>query len=124
MTVRRLGGDDEGVLELLARDEADFDVEGRSEAKEPLARDDARAFLGDANVLFWVAEHDGDVVGFLSCQLVRKRAGAPELLLYERRRRRLLSRLWLCGLRRTSHVPDARRPRGVKPPLPRWRKGV
>jgi ribosomal protein S18 acetylase RimI-like enzyme len=83
VTVRRLGGDDDGVLALLASDEADFDVDGRSEAQEPLARDEARAFLGDANTLFWVAERDGDVVGFLSCQLVRKRAAAPELLLYE-----------------------------------------
>jgi ribosomal protein S18 acetylase RimI-like enzyme len=82
-TVRRLAADEDAILERLARDEADFDVDGRSEAKEPLARDAARAFLGDANVLFWVAEQDGDVVGFLSCQLVRKRAEPPELLLYE-----------------------------------------
>ena len=83
MTVRRLAADEHAILASLARDEADFDVAGRSDAKDPLAREDARAFLADGNVLFWVAEHDGEVVGFLSCQLVRRRAAPPELLLYE-----------------------------------------
>ena len=83
VTVRPLAADEDAILALLARDDADFDVEERSAAKEPLARDDARAFLADANVLFWVVESEGDVVGFLSCQLVRRRAAPPELLLYE-----------------------------------------
>lgn len=83
MTVRRLGGDDHGVLATLARDDADFDVDDRGRAREPSAPEVARAFLDDANVLFWIAERDDDVVGFLSCQLIRRRAAPPELLLYE-----------------------------------------
>jgi len=86
-TVRRLGANDTAVLAALARDEADFDVAGRSEARAPPDDAAARAFLADDNALVWVAEEaDGDagaVVGFLSCQLVRRRAAAPELLLYE-----------------------------------------
>jgi ribosomal protein S18 acetylase RimI-like enzyme len=80
--VRRIGSGDEAVLELLARDESDFDVAGRSAAR-PLPAEAARDFLADDNVLFWIAEAAGDVIGFLSCQLVRRRADAPELLLYE-----------------------------------------
>jgi aminoglycoside 6'-N-acetyltransferase I len=83
LAIRRLGSDDDAILALLARDEADFDLADRSHARAPLPRDDARAFLGDANVLFFVAERDGAVVGFLSCQLIRRRDQAPELLLYE-----------------------------------------
>jgi ribosomal protein S18 acetylase RimI-like enzyme len=82
-SVRRLDGSGVELLALLAREEPDFDVEGRSEPSEPLSRDAARAFLDDPNVLFFVAEDAGQLVGFLSCQLVRRRNDAPELLLYE-----------------------------------------
>jgi ribosomal protein S18 acetylase RimI-like enzyme len=86
--VRRLGASDPAVLAALARDEADFDVAGRSAPRAALHDAAARAFLADDNVLFWVAEgaggeDTGAVIGFLSCQLVRRRADAPELLLYE-----------------------------------------
>jgi ribosomal protein S18 acetylase RimI-like enzyme len=80
--IRKLDGHDEAILALIARDEPDFDVTGRSDASEP-PPELARAFLDDPNVLFWIAEDAGAVVGFLSCQLVRRRAEAPELLLYE-----------------------------------------
>jgi ribosomal protein S18 acetylase RimI-like enzyme len=97
VTVRRLDGSDEAVLARIARDERDFDVDGRSDARAPLASAAARAFLDDPNVLFWIAEDAGEVVGFLSCQLIRRRDDAPELLLYEigvrsRRRRRGVGR--------------------------------
>jgi ribosomal protein S18 acetylase RimI-like enzyme len=82
-SVRRLDGDGAEILAVLARDERDFDVEGRSEPGEPLAVDAARAFLDDPSVLFFVAEDAGQVLGFLSCQLIRRRAAEPELLLYE-----------------------------------------
>ncbi len=83
LTIRRLDGDDDHLLALLARDEADFDVDDRGAARAPARRELARAFLADANTLFWIAERDDELVGFLSCQLVRKRADPPELLLYE-----------------------------------------
>jgi ribosomal protein S18 acetylase RimI-like enzyme len=81
--IRRLGPDDEAILSLLARDEADFDLDERSLPSVPLPLAAARAFLGDPNVLFWVSEGAAGVVGFLSCQLVRRRDQPPELLLYE-----------------------------------------
>jgi ribosomal protein S18 acetylase RimI-like enzyme len=81
MNVRRLQEDDHALLALLAASEEDFDVAGRSESRAPLAEEEARAFL--KNALFWVAEKGGELWGFLSCQLIRKRAEAPELLLYE-----------------------------------------
>ncbi len=84
LSIRRLGAGDEAVLAHLARADADFDIDGRGHARAPLAADAARAFLADDHVLVWIAESDGDaVLGFLSCQLVRRRAAPPELLLYE-----------------------------------------
>lgn len=83
LAIRRIGPDDEAVLALLARDEPDFDIDERSQPSAPLPAAEARAFLGDPNVLFWIAERDHDVVGFLSCQLVRRRDQPAELLLYE-----------------------------------------
>jgi ribosomal protein S18 acetylase RimI-like enzyme len=82
--IRRLGPDDTALLATIARDDADFDVEGRGGERTPLSDDAARAFLADEHVLFWIAEGEGGAVdGFLSCQLIRKRAAPPELLLYE-----------------------------------------
>lgn len=83
VAIRRIGPDDEAVLALLARDEPDFDLDDRSAPSVPLPAAAARAFLGDANVLFWIAESADDVVGFLSCQIVRRRDEPAELLLYE-----------------------------------------
>lgn len=83
LAIRRLKFDDEAVLALLARDEPDFDIDARSAPSAPLSPAAARAFLGDPNVLFWIAERDEDIVGFLSCQLVRRRDQPAELLLYE-----------------------------------------
>lgn len=83
IAIRRLTSDDEEILALLARDDEDFDVDDRGKERAPLPSAVARQFLGDANVLVWIAEEGAAVVGFLSCQLVRRRADAPELLLYE-----------------------------------------
>jgi GNAT superfamily N-acetyltransferase len=84
MMVRRLGPGDEGILALLARDESDFDVEGRDHEREPLAPEAARTYLSDPAVLHWVAEEGGEVIGFAYGHALRKRAGAPrEFLLYE-----------------------------------------
>lgn len=40
--------------------------------------------VDDPSVLHWVAEHDGEVVGFLYCYLERRRTRDPfQVLLYE-----------------------------------------
>jgi GNAT superfamily N-acetyltransferase len=85
--VRRLGPGDEHVLELLARDDDDFDLDDRGAPREPLTADQATAFLDDPAVLAWIAharDEDRDPLGFMYCHVLRKRAGAPrEVLLYE-----------------------------------------
>ncbi len=81
--IRRLAEADVAALATLARDEPDFDVDGRSAPRPALADGSARALLADPGVLFWVAEDAGAIAGFLWCQLIRRRAAAPELLLYE-----------------------------------------
>jgi ribosomal protein S18 acetylase RimI-like enzyme len=83
-SVRRLGPGDEPILELLAREDGDFDVEGRPASRQPLDRETERAYLSDPAVLHWVAEDRGAVLGALSAHLLRKRVGAAtEVLLYE-----------------------------------------
>lgn len=83
-SIRRLGPGDEAVLELLATEDADFDLDGRSEALRPLEPAAARRYLANPAVLHWVAVEDGSVTGFLYCLLVPLRSGAgQELLLYE-----------------------------------------
>jgi GNAT superfamily N-acetyltransferase len=82
--IRRLGPGDEGVLAVLAADEADFDLEEGSGPREPVTGADAAAYLGDPSVLHWVAEEEGVVVGHLLAYLERRRAGPPrQVLLYE-----------------------------------------
>jgi len=82
--IRRLGPDDVAVLILLAREDEDFDIEGRGHERKPLSPEAARAFLADPRVLTWVAEVEGSVVGFLSAHHLRLRSGeGSEALLYE-----------------------------------------
>ena len=84
LSVRRLGPEDGPVLEMLAREDGDFDVPGRGGPRAPLDREAARAYLGDTQVLHWVAEEGGTVAGHLQCHLLRRRAGdSVEILLYE-----------------------------------------
>ena len=93
VTIRRLGLGDEAMLELLAREEPDFDVDQRGRPGTPLAPDEARRFLEDQAVLFWVALDDTRVVGFLQCLVVPLRVGVGrEVLLYEIGVRRLWRR--------------------------------
>jgi ribosomal protein S18 acetylase RimI-like enzyme len=83
-SVRRLGPGDEPILDLLAREDGDFDVEGRSGPRKPLDRETARTYLCDPGVLHWVAEDGRAVLGAMSAHLLRKRVGDPaEVLLYE-----------------------------------------
>ncbi|MBV9879164.1 MAG: GNAT family N-acetyltransferase [Gemmatirosa sp.] len=84
VTVRRLGPGDEDVLALLAREDADFDLDGRSGSAEPLGAEHARRFLANPAVLQWIAAEGDHVVGLLLCIIVPLRSGAgEELLLYE-----------------------------------------
>jgi ribosomal protein S18 acetylase RimI-like enzyme len=82
--IRRLGPGDEAVLELLAAEDADFDLDGRSGPLPPLEPARARRYLANPAVLLWVAVEDDRILGFLYCVLVPLRSGAgQELLLYE-----------------------------------------
>ena len=82
--IRKLQFGDEQVLQVLAIQNPDFDVEGRGKPLEPLSDTDARAFLKNDDVLYWVAFEDSDPVGFLYCISVPLRASpGRELLLYE-----------------------------------------
>ena len=84
VSIRRLGPGDEATLDLLAAQDADFDLDGRGKphrALEPLA---AARFLANPAVLFWVAVAEDEVIGFLYCLHVPLRSGGGhELLLYE-----------------------------------------
>lgn len=84
VSIKRLGPGDEATLELLARDDADFDLDGRGEPLTPLKPGSARAYLASPSVLHWVASENGVVIGFLYCVHVLLRSDpGQELLLYE-----------------------------------------
>jgi ribosomal protein S18 acetylase RimI-like enzyme len=84
LQIKRLGPGDEATLDLLAREDADFDLEGRGAPLAPLKPGMARAYLASPSVLHWVALEESVVTGFLYCShlLLRSDAG-QELLLYE-----------------------------------------
>ena len=83
-SVRRLRPGDEAVLALLAREDADFDLEDRGKPIVPLAPEAARSFLAEAGIFACVAEEAGLPAGFLYGHRLLKRAGdAGEALLYE-----------------------------------------
>jgi len=94
-SIRRLASGDEAVVTLLAKQEADFDLDERGEPLQLLTPEAARDYLADPNVLHWVAEEVADeaaegaaaakvVVGHLLCHQLRMRAATPaELVLYE-----------------------------------------
>lgn len=82
--LRRLGPADAQVLELLAVDDADFDLDGRPGARTPLGRDGAQAYLCHPQVLHWVASADRVVVGSLACHVLpMRKQPVREVLLYE-----------------------------------------
>lgn len=84
ISVRRLMRGDEAAIEQLVREDADFDIDGRGGDEEPLSAAEASRFLEDPAVLFWVAEADGVIGGFLFCHVLSMRhRPARELLLYE-----------------------------------------
>jgi GNAT superfamily N-acetyltransferase len=82
--VRRLGPGDEAILNLLATDDADFDIAGRGGPQPSLDPEAARHYLANPAVLHWIVAEDAAVVGSLYCILLPLRTGAgSELLLYE-----------------------------------------
>jgi GNAT superfamily N-acetyltransferase len=84
ISIRRLEPGDEDIVALLAREEADFDLDGRGSPLQPLAPDAARRYLENPVVLQWVAVDGDEVVGDLLCFRLPLRAGeGEELLLYE-----------------------------------------
>jgi GNAT superfamily N-acetyltransferase len=84
ISIRRLGPGDEAILTLLAREEADFDLDGRGAPLQPLAPDAAGRYLENPVVVQWVALDGEEVVGDLLCFRLPLRAGeGEELLLYE-----------------------------------------
>jgi GNAT superfamily N-acetyltransferase len=84
LSIKRLGPGDEAILELLAREDADFDLEGRGEPLEPLKPIMAQRYLATPAVLHWVAVEGEVITGFLYCLHLPLRSGdGHELLLYE-----------------------------------------
>jgi ribosomal protein S18 acetylase RimI-like enzyme len=84
ISIKRLGAGDETILEFLALHDAEFDVEDRSVAGQPLSPEKAKRFLEHPDMLFWVAFSSNAVVGFLQCNIILLRSNeALELLLYE-----------------------------------------
>lgn len=84
ITIRRLGPGDERVLELLAAEDADFDLPGRGAPRTPLSDGAAMEYLAEPSVLHWIAEDGTAVAGHVLCYLERRRAGDErQVLLYE-----------------------------------------
>jgi ribosomal protein S18 acetylase RimI-like enzyme len=84
VSIRRLGPGDEPMLELLAMEDADFDLDERGAPLRPLDPVGARTYLANPAVLHWVAEEGNRVTGHLYCVLLPLRTGSgQELLLYE-----------------------------------------
>ena len=84
ISIRRLNENDFSVLQMLAAEDGDFDIEGRSESIEAPHPVRARDYLGNSDVLFWVS-HEGEIVtGFLQCLVLPIRTGrGREVLVYE-----------------------------------------
>jgi len=84
VSIRRLGPGDEAILELLAREDEDFDLRGRGQPLEPLKPVMAQRYLANPAVLHWVAQTGETIVGFLYCVHLPLRSGiGHEVLLYE-----------------------------------------
>jgi ribosomal protein S18 acetylase RimI-like enzyme len=82
--IRRLGPGDEQILDILALEDEDFDLDDRGAPRELLSPAAAHDYLADPHVVHWVAERSGIVLGHLYGHVLRKRAGAPaEMILYE-----------------------------------------
>ena len=82
--VRRLTPGDEGILALLAREEAEFDLEPRGAPAKSLEPAAARRYLENPAALQWAAFVGDEIVGHLQCIVLPLRAGEEcELLLHD-----------------------------------------
>jgi ribosomal protein S18 acetylase RimI-like enzyme len=82
--IRRLNSNDTKTLSLLAREDADFDVQNRGKGLDPLDEEAARGYLANPSLLHWVVEDEGAVIGYLCGYVLPLRAGGVvEFLLYE-----------------------------------------
>ena len=55
VSIKRLGPGDEAIVALLSEEDADFDLEGRGSALEPLGPSAVQRYLANPSVLHWVA---------------------------------------------------------------------
>ena len=84
ISIDRLCPGDEWILEHLAVNEADFDLDGRGAPLRPLDPPAAHRYLANPAVLHWVALEDNEILGHLQCTLLPLRSGdGQELLLHE-----------------------------------------
>ena len=114
LSIKRLGPDDEAILGLLAAEDADFDLDGRSGPLPPLEPAAAHRYLTNPAVLHWVAVEGERIAGFLYCLLVPLRSGAgQELLLYEIGVRRAYRRRG-TGRALLTHLEEWMRASGVE----------
>jgi ribosomal protein S18 acetylase RimI-like enzyme len=116
LTVRMLGpGEGEVLVRVAAVTPRFFDDDPRSDTT-PLEVGVAERLLADPAVRYWVAEADGEIVGFLHCVVVRllRSPHERELLLYDiavdpdRRRRGVASALVeaMEELMRAEQIPE------------------
>ncbi len=84
VSIKRLGGGDEAILEFLATHDAEFDLDERGAPQQPLKPETAKRFLEHPDVLCWVAFDENVIAGFLQCNIILLRSSAgQELVLYE-----------------------------------------
>ena len=84
ITIKRLGANDEAILEFLALHDSDFDLDDETAPRQPLELETAKRFLENPGVLLWAAFDADEVIGFLQCNVLALRSGRGlELVLYE-----------------------------------------
>ncbi|MEO7996326.1 MAG: GNAT family N-acetyltransferase [Gemmatimonadaceae bacterium] len=114
INIRRLTQDDLAVLQLLAAEDGDFDIDGRGEPIEPPDPVRAREYLSNPTVLFWVSM-DGDVItGFVQCLVLPIRTGrGREILVYEIGVRKAYRRIGI-GIALMTHLESWMRENDVE----------
>jgi ribosomal protein S18 acetylase RimI-like enzyme len=82
--IRELGPGDEEILQALALESNQFEIEGVERPPRPLDAADAATFLADPSAHLWVAFLDRRPVGFVLAYVQRRRHGdTAQLFVYE-----------------------------------------